>query len=481
MEKAINRISSEFLANTEHIHLDWELIKEYPLTKEMLAVSRVFDTGMQKDSVVATKGAPESIFDLCHLSDENIKKYSKALHEMSERGLRVLGVARGSIRKDMLPEIQHDITYQFVGLIGFLDPIRKGVKKAVKECYNAGIRVIMITGDYPETAMKIADEIGLVNSNVCITGKEMSEISQDDLPGYIKNINVFARVLPEQKLHIVRALKKNGEIVAMTGDGVNDAPALKCANIGIAMGRKGTDVAREASSLVLTDDNFGSIVEALKTGRRIFDNLQKAMGYIFAIHVPIAGLSLIPVFIPGYPLVLWPVHVVFLQLVIDPACSVVFEAEEPEKDIMNREPTDISKPFFGSGKLIVSCVQGFFILVVTLFIYFITIRLGYDSTTVRAMTFVALIIANISTIMTNRSWSESIFTIIKTPNKAVIWILAGTVLFITIILTVPFLINLFQFSTLSILQILISVVSGISTIVWFELYKLRKRMSKRRS
>ena len=275
MEKAINRISSEFLANTEHIHLDWELIKEYPLTKEMLAVSRVFDTGMQKDSVVATKGAPESIFDLCHLSDENIKKYSKALHEMSERGLRVLGVARGSIRKDMLPEIQHDITYQFVGLIGFLDPIRKGVKKAVKECYNAGIRVIMITGDYPETAMKIADEIGLVNSNVCITGKEMSEISQDDLPGYIKNINVFARVLPEQKLHIVRALKKNGEIVAMTGDGVNDAPALKCANIGIAMGRKGTDVAREASSLVLTDDNFGSIVEALKTGRRIFDNLDR--------------------------------------------------------------------------------------------------------------------------------------------------------------------------------------------------------------
>ena len=216
---------------------------------------------------------------------------------MASEGLRVLGVARANLNSGELPSIQHDFDLEFVGLIGLSDPIRKNVPDAVKECYKAGIRVIMITGDYPVTATNIGKEIGIKNPELCITGSELKDMTEDELCERIKLVNIFARVVPEQKLKIVNALKKNSEIVAMTGDGINDAPALKASNIGIAMGEKGTDVAREASSLVLMDDNFASIVGAVKMGRKIFDNLQKALGYIFAIHVPIAGLSLIPVLI----------------------------------------------------------------------------------------------------------------------------------------------------------------------------------------
>ena len=274
----------------------------------------------------------------------------------------MLGVAKARSGSSNLPEIQHDFDFEFAGLIGLSDPIRENVQEAVSECYKAGIRVIMITGDYPVTATSIAKDIGLKNYEACITGRELQEMTEDELCARIKDVNVFARVVPEQKLKIVNALKKNNEIVAMTGDGVNDAPALKAANIGIAMGEKGTDVAREASSLVLIDDNFASIVGAVKMGRRIFDNLQKALGYIFAIHVPIAGLSLIPIFVADLPLMLWPIHIVFLELIIDPACSLIFEAEQEEKNVMSRPPKRIDEPFFGARKILLSCTQGVGIL-----------------------------------------------------------------------------------------------------------------------
>ncbi len=354
MEKAIISMGDNYLAGTEHIHHDWQMIKEYPLSRELLAMSRVFSFTGAKNKVIATKGAPEAIFDLCHLSDDDVAKLSTAVEELASLGLRVLGVAKSNIVSKELPEIQHDFKFEFVGLIGLSDPIRSNVKIAVSECYKAGIRVIMITGDYPVTAKNIAKDIGLKNHNNCITGQELNVLSEEDLSSKIKDINVFARVIPEQKLKIVNALKRNNEIVAMTGDGVNDAPALKAANIGIAMGEKGTDVAREASSLVLMDDNFSSIVGAVKMGRRIFDNLQKALGYIFAIHVPIAGLSLFPVFFSNLPLILWPVHIVFLELIIDPACSIIFEAEKEEKNVMNRPPKDINEPFFGGKKILLS-------------------------------------------------------------------------------------------------------------------------------
>ena len=474
MEKAITAMGDIYLKGTEHIHKSWKMIKEYPLSKDLLAMSRVFSFKGTPEKIIATKGAPEAIFELCHLDEKNKKRLSLAVEELAANGLRVIGVAKAKIDSQGLPEVQHDFSFEFIGLIGLSDPIRKNVKRAVSECYKAGIRVIMITGDYQVTAKHIAEEIGLENPDMCITGEELQAMTDDELCKKIKEINVFARVIPEQKLKIVNALKKNKEIVAMTGDGVNDAPALKSANIGIAMGEKGTDVAREASSLVIMDDNFSSIVGAIKMGRRIFDNLQKAFGYTFAIHVPIAGLSLIPILMGNFPLILWPVHIVFLELIIDPACSIIFEAEKEEKNSMNRPPRKIDEPFFGRKKIMFSCFQGVGILIITLTIYFVGLHLGYKANEVRAMTFITLIVSNIAIILTNRSWTDNIFKIIATPNKAVIWVVGGAIFFLTLILNIPFFLNLFQFQKITFINTVICSISGLTSIVWFEIYKMFK-------
>lgn len=474
MEKAITSMGDLYLRGTEHIHKNWEMIKEYPLSKELLAMSRVFSFKDTQEKIIATKGAPEAIFELCHLDEKNKKRLSQAVEELAASGLRVLGVAKAKINAKGLPEIQHDFRFDFIGLIGLSDPIRKNVKKAVSECFKAGIRVIMITGDYPVTAKSIAHEIGLENPDMCITGDELQAMTDKELCKKIKTINVFARVVPEQKLKIVNALKKNKEIVAMTGDGINDAPALKAANIGIAMGKKGTDVAREASSLVLMDDNFSSIVGAIKMGRRIFDNLQKAFGYTFAIHVPIAGLALIPILLGNFPLILWPVHIVFMELIIDPACSIIFEAEKEEINIMNRPPKRIDEPFFGAKKILFSCMQGVGILMLTLTVYLVGLHFGYEDKEVRAMAFITLIVSNIAVILTNRSWTDNIFKIIVTPNKAVLWILGGAIFFLALILNIPFFLDLFQFQKLTLINIIICSLMGLTTIVWFEIYKLFK-------
>ncbi len=477
MEKAISRIGDQYFQHTEHIHRDWVMEKEYPLSKEMLAMSRVFNSTGTRGRVIAAKGAPEAIFDLCHLDSVKIESYDKAVKEMASSGLRVLGVTRALLSSESLPENQHDFNFEFLGLIGLADPIRENIPEAIAECYQAGIRVIMITGDYPVTAISIAKEIGLKNPEICITGNELLEMSEIELSQKINNVNVFARVIPEQKLKIVNALKHNKEIVAMTGDGVNDAPALKSANIGIAMGAKGTDVAREASSLVLMDDNFASIVGAVKMGRRIFDNLQKAMGYIVAIHIPIAGLSLIPVFFGEMPLILWPVHIVFLELIIDPACSIIFEAEKEESNIMSRPPKKIDEPFFGAKKIALSCIQGLAILIVCLLIYFGSQQLGYSDKALRTLTFVTLIVSNIAVILSNRSWTSTIFKILVTPNKAAKWVVGGAILFLILILNLPFFIDLFQFEKIGLSETLICIGAGIFSISWFEWYKHRSALS----
>lgn len=480
MEKAIGNIGESFLKGTEHLHTDWEMVKEYALSKELLAMSRVFRSKSSNRLVIAAKGAPEAVFDLCHLPADTQKQYAEAVQKMASEGLRVLGVARSNApESSRLPATQHDFDFEFVGLIGLSDPIRPEVPQAVAQCHAAGIRVIMITGDYPVTAQNIAKEIGLKNYSECITGAELAEMDEDTLSKRIKTVDVFARVVPEQKLKIVAALQRNNEVVAMTGDGVNDAPALKAANIGIAMGAKGTDVAREASELVLMDDNFGHIVDAIKMGRRIFDNLQKALGYIFAVHVPIAGLSLIPVLFADWPLILWPVHVVFLELIIDPSCSVIFEAEQAEKDVMSRPPRRIDEPFFGAKKILISCFQGIWVLVATLAVYFVTLEMGRPIGEVRSMTFATLIFSNLATILTNRSWESSIFTILRTPNKTVKWVVGGAALFLLLSMTVPFLERIFQFSPVTVWEIGLTFAIGMATMTWFEIYKhfwLRKRI-----
>lgn len=473
MEKAILNLGKEYLTGTEHIHNDWLMEREYPLSREMLAMSRVFMKTGSSEKTIAVKGAPEAIFDLCHLDKTTSLIYEEEVMKMASDGLRVLGVGRAVLNGDEepQPQQQHGFDFIFSGLIGLADPIRDTVPGAVSECYTAGIRVIMITGDYPVTAINIGREVGIKNPELCITGNELQKMSEDELCRRIKEVNIFARVIPEQKLKIVNALKLNNEIVAMTGDGINDAPALKSANIGVAMGEKGTDVARESSSLVLMDDNFSSIVDAVRMGRRIFDNLQKALGYIFAIHVPIAGLSLFPVFFSDMPLILWPVHIVFLELIIDPACTMIFEAEKEESNVMTRKPKDINEPFFGKSKIIVSCLQGVGILIICLLVYFIALDKGFSEKSVRTMTFVTLICSNIAVILSNRSWTAGIFRILMTPNKAVLWIVGGAFAFLMLILNIPELLSLFMFEKLSLPVLISCVLAGFSSIAWFEAYK----------
>ncbi len=471
MEKAFKEMGGHFLARTEHIHDDWTLVREYPLSNSLMAISHVWKSPKGDEYVIAAKGSPEAVADLCHFSASQKQELSRHIETMADRGLRVLGVAKSRFSVTDLPGEQHDFVFEFLGLAGLADPVRPGVPEAVKECYTAGIRVVMITGDYPGTAANIAREIGLTPAGHIITGPELDGMDDGELLRRIRDVNIFARVVPEQKLRIVNALKAGGEVVAMTGDGVNDAPALKAAHIGIAMGGRGTDVAREASALVLLDDDFSSIVQAVRMGRRIFDNLKKAISYIFAVHVPIAGMSLIPVLFK-WPLVLLPVHIVFLELIIDPACSVVFEAEPEEADVMTRPPRRPDLPLFGTRTVGLSLLQGLSVLAILLVVYVIALRRGLGEEDARALTFTTLIIANLGLIFTNRSWTRVILDTIRSPNAALWWVTGGALLFLGLALYVPFLQQLFRFSQLHTVDMVTCVAAGLFSILWFEVLKL---------
>ena len=470
MEKALLQLREGDFGRTEHVHTGWELITEYPLLPDLLAMSNVWRSPDGNEYIIASKGAPEAITDLCHFSEEERQALAVHINTMAAQGLRVLGVAKASFTQPELPGRQHDFTFAFLGLVGFADPVRPHVADAVRECSAAGIRVIMITGDYPLTARNIGLQIGLPHTELCITGAELELMSDDDLRQRIGTVTLFARVVPEQKLRIVNALKASGEVVAMTGDGVNDAPALKSADIGIAMGGRGTDVARESSSLVLLDDNFTSIVSAMRLGRRIFDNLKKAMAYIFSIHVPIAGMSLIPVLF-NLPLVLMPVHIVFLELVIDPACSIVFESEKEERNVMDRPPRQKSEGLFTKRTLTLSLLQGFVVLAIVLIVYVNALARGFSEEEVRTLTFTTIVVANLFLILTNRSWSETVLTTLRTPNKAMWWVFFGTISCLLLVLYLPVLQDLFGFGTVPVSELIVCAAAGALSIVWFECFK----------
>jgi Ca2+-transporting ATPase len=483
MEKAFRELGNNYLANTEHLHDDdWKLIREYPLSPQLLAMSHVWQSADGTDYIIAAKGAPEAIADLCHFNPTQLQHLSEQITAMANAGLRVLGVAKAYFQQPNLPTEQHDFEFQFIGLVGLADPVRPTVADAIQECYTAGIQVKMITGDYPGTARNIARQIGLTPIEEVITGTELQTMDDAELSRRIKNVNIFARVVPEQKLRLVNALKNNGEIVAMTGDGVNDAPALKSAHIGIAMGGRGTDVAREAADLVLLDDDFSSIVTSVKLGRRIFDNLKKAMAYTLAVHVPIAGMSLIPVLFK-WPLVLLPIHIAFLHLIIDPACSVVFEAEPPEENIMQRPPRDPKEPLFSTRTLGLAVLQGVGILLVLVAVFATSLYRGQGELDARALTFTTLIIANLSLILTNRSWSYTIWEMLRShsqrisslSNIALWWVLGGALVFMAFVLYLPILRHLFRFSYLHPIDLGICLTAGIFSIVWFEFLKIWQR------
>ena len=471
MEKAFHRLGQHFLQGTEHLHRDWTLLQQYALTHQLRAMSHVWSAQDGQAHVVAAKGAPEAIVDLCHLPADAQARISAAVDAMAAQGLRVLGVAQARFVGEQWPAVEHDFDFQFIGLLGLADPLRAEIPQAMAQCHSAGIRVVMITGDYPTTAIAIAQEAHLCGEHPpeVLTGDELAALDDATLQQRMQTVNVCARVAPEQKLRIVQALKANGAVVAMTGDGVNDAPALKAAHVGVAMGGRGTDVAREAASLVLLDDNFASIVRAIRLGRRIFDNLQKSMSYILAVHVPIAGLALLPVLM-GWPSVLFPLHIAFLELVIDPACSMVFENEPSESDVMQRPPRDVNAPLFGGATLALALLQGVGVLAVVTAAYAWGAAHMAENAA-RAFAFATLVVGNIALIFSNRARTASLWASLKVPNPT-LWVVSGLALgILAIALYFEPLARLFFFGHLAGLDLLLAAALGCASVVWFQIIK----------
>ncbi len=481
MEKAFHRLGQHFLQNTEHLHRDWTLVQEYGLTPQLRAMSHVWQaldgSGDGLGHMVAAKGAPEAIIELCHLDADARTHIDAAVDAMAECGLRVLGVARARFAGRQWPAVEHDFEFEFVGLLGLADPLRPEIVDAVAECHSAGIRVVMITGDYPATAQAIAKSARLDVSqpDQLLTGDDLALMGDAALRERMKRVNVCARIAPQQKLRIVQALKGSGEIVAMTGDGVNDAPALKAAHVGVAMGGRGTDVAREAASIVLLDDNFASIVRAVRLGRRIFDNLRKSMSYILAVHVPIAGLALLPVLL-GWPTVLFPLHIAFLELVIDPACSMVFENEPSESDVMRRPPRDAQAPLFAGMTLVLALLQGLGVLLVVL-AAFAWGASWLSEPAARAFAFTTLVVGNVALIFSNRSLGSSLRDSLRVPNRMLWTVTLTTLALLGLALYLPWLARLFYFSALSPRDLLTAVLLGLLSVLWFEVIRFARRLA----
>jgi Ca2+-transporting ATPase len=439
MEKAIFDAALDVQCNSNND----VCIHEYPFGKDLMAMARVYAVDQQNYS--ALKGAPEVVFGLCQLSEERMQKASAHMHALANKGFRVIAVGEKKWNgAEGLPKKLSDIQFEYRGLLAFEDPVRLAVPEAVAECHRAGISVLMITGDFPATAASIAQQINLPNPNKVLSGAQLQNLDDAELSASIADVHVFARVSPEQKLRIVKALKTRGEIVAMTGDGVNDAPALKAADIGIAMGKKGNDVAREASSLVLLDDNFASIVAAIRSGRRIFDNLQKAMAYIIAIHIPIIGLVLLPAFWADLPVLLMPLHIVFMELIIDPVCSVAFESEQEERRIMNRPPRRAKEKFFGYKSIVQSAFRGVLLLCLVLVVYFLTIKEGHSQAEVRAIAFSTLIIGNVFIILTGLSKTRGFWSVFYEKNRIVLLFPLAALTMLALVLAIEPLNRLFS-------------------------------------
>ncbi|HZY51414.1 MAG TPA: cation-translocating P-type ATPase [Devosia sp.] len=448
MERAFHALA---LAAAQGIDNDWRIVRSYGLSSKLLAVVQAWESPERSALTIAAKGAPEAIATLCELKGEALGRLQASVEDMAQRGLRVLAVAAADHDGDW-PDTPHGFRFTFLGLVGLADPLRPSVPEAVAQCHLAGIRIVMITGDHPETARAIANSAGL-SAHIVHTGAELDAMEPAEFALAVRSCDVFARIRPEQKLGIVEALKRNGEVVAMTGDGVNDAPSLKAADIGIAMGGRGTDVAREASSIVLLDDDFGSIVAAIRLGRRIYDNLRKAMGFILAVHIPIAGLALLPL-LTGLPVLFWPVHIAFLEMIIDPVCSLVFEAEGEEGDVMRRPPRPPNEPLLPMLTLLSNAGRGAAVLVVVGMVYLLGASAGLGEQVDRATTFVALVGSILGLVVTSRTFDISLVAQFARPNRALLVVVLLVIAVLGTALFVPQITGLFGFARLGLNQFL---------------------------
>ena len=436
----------------------------YKLRPELLAMSNIWDDG---DALtLSAKGAPEAIADLCHLSSNQTMAMTNAVEEMASRGIRVLAVASATPRDRNWAAAQHDYDYALAGLVGLADPLRASVPGAVAECRRAGIRVVMITGDYAATARSIATQAGIAEGDV-LTGADLAALDDAELAERLKTVTVFARIMPEQKLRIVQTFKAAGEIVAMTGDGVNDAPSLKAAHIGVAMGKRGTDVAREAAAIILLEDDFGSIVQSVRLGRRIYDNIRKAMAFIFAVHVPIAGLALLPLFL-GLPILFGPIHIALLEMVIDPVCALVFEAEREEDDVMQRRPRNPTEPLFKLPMIAWSMFQGGLAFAMLATVFLVETRSGMPEPELRALVFFALIAEIVALILVNRSFSAALGQALVRHNAALRYVGAAIASVTALILFVPAAQALLKFGSIAWADVALAIGLGLGLLLLLE-------------
>lgn len=477
MEKAMLCFCEEHNIKKESLFCN-EFVTEYAFTNELKMMGHVW----RKDGqlIIAAKGSPERILTICELTNEERKLVEKQIHELSSEGLRVIAVASAYPKSDeLIPKAITDCKLTLLGLVGLADPPRESVKNDIAICNKAGIRVVMITGDNGITASAIAKKIGMQHSDHIITGDMLNKMSDDELKEAVKSVSIFSRVIPEHKMRIVKAFKENGEIVAMTGDGVNDAPALKYADIGIAMGKRGSEVSREAADLILMDDNFTTIVETVKDGRRIYDNIRKAVGYVFTIHIPIAFASLLAPFLGIAPtaLFLLPLHVVLLEVLIDPTCSIVLERQPAEADIMQRNPRNPKEKLLTARLLIKSVLQGFLVFATSFVAYYITLDGNVNNAPVaRAMGLSIIMFANLWIVQVNSSDRDSLLHSVKRLAKdKIMWLVnIGTIALIGVIIYTP-VSELLKLAPLSIKQILTSFALATISVVWYEIVKLYKK------
>ncbi|WP_153394616.1 cation-translocating P-type ATPase [Chryseobacterium vaccae] len=459
---------------------NYQLFHEYPLEGKPPMMTHLFENE-QKERIIAAKGAPEAILTVSELSEDEKNKIRNIVKEFGEQGYRVLGVAKSHFEGNNFPENQQDFSFEFLGLTAFYDPPKKEIKEVLQHIYNAGIKVKVITGDNADTTKAIALQAGIINNAPAVNGSDVTASSEEDLMKLSEKTTLFTRMFPEAKLEVVNALKAQGNVVAMLGDGVNDGPALKAAHIGVAMGNKGTEIAKSAAALVITNDDLEKLVVGIAAGRRIYANIKKAVQYIISIHIPIILTVSLPLFLGWvFPHIFTPVHVIFLELVMGPTCSIVYENEPIEKDAMQRPPRVLTDTFLNWGELMVSIIQGLVITAGILWIYQHSVHLGNDEPTTRAWVFSTLIFANILLSLVNRSFHYSIFESFKNRNYLLAGISALVLVLLFVILYVKPVSGFFSVAPLTVKELGLTFLTAAVSVLWFEIYKLLKRLLERK-
>lgn len=460
---------------TKDLRKDFQMFHEYPLEGKPPMMTHLFENSSGQ-RIIAAKGAPEAILTVSNISKKEKDKLHQHIKEVGKQGYRVLGVAKADFKANNFPEKQQDFSFEFLGFTVFYDPPKKGIEEVFQHLYDAGIKVKIITGDNADTTKAIAQQAGIINENPAVNGSEIVHHTEQELIELSRKTTLFTRMFPEAKLRMVNAFKKDEEVVAMLGDGVNDAPALKAAHIGVAMGHKGTEIAKAAASLVITDDDLGKLVVGIAAGRRIYANIKKAIQYIISIHIPIILTVSLPLFLGWiYPNIFTPVHVIFLELIMGPTCSIVYENEPMEKNTMQRNPRKMTETFLNWKELSISIVQGLLITLGVLVAYQLTVQNGGDEGTTRAMVFTTLVFANILLSLVNRSFVYSVFESFKYKNNLFPIIIGATLVLLFAILYIPLFADFFQVTGLNFQELSFAFLIAAISVLWFEGYKWIKR------